>query len=67
MWFIMSFLKKLIKKKDEEQRPNAGPPPTGVQTMSAELQLKYAKGVQYNSKCCLYYIDARPDLNILSN
>lgn len=47
----MSFLKKLIKKKDEEQNrspPGAGP--TKVQTMSAELQMKYAKGVQYNSE-----------------
>lgn len=47
--WTMSFLKKFLKNEPKPVEVKNGPP-AGVQTMGANLQRKFAKGVQYNSK-----------------
>lgn len=42
------FLRKLLKN-DKPTADQKNAPPAGMQTMGANLQRKFAKGVQYNS------------------
>ncbi|KAH9499450.1 Rab-like protein 6 [Bulinus truncatus] len=60
----MSLFKRLLNKSDDVKSP--GTPPHGMQTMGAQLQRRFAKGVQYNmkivirgdknvGKTCLFY------------
>ena len=43
------FLRKLLGDKDEKKNDVKTPVPAGMQTMGANLQRRFAKGVQYNS------------------
>lgn len=45
----MSLFKRLLNKSPDDAR-SPGTPPHGMQTMGAQLQRRFAKGVQYNSK-----------------
>ncbi|GFR79798.1 rab-like protein 6 [Elysia marginata] len=44
----MSLFKRLLNKSEDAKSP--GTPPAGMQTMGAQLQRRFAKGVQYNMK-----------------
>ena len=50
--FTTMFLRKLLNKNDAKPEQKTMPPP-GMQTMVASLQKRFARGVQYNSKCRL--------------
>ncbi|KAK0065671.1 rab-like protein 6 [Biomphalaria pfeifferi] len=60
----MSLFKRFLNKSEDAKSP--GTPPHGMQTMGAQLQRRFAKGVQYNmkivirgdknvGKTCLFY------------
>lgn len=53
---MFSALKRLAGKENN----NNGAPP-GHQTMSHNLQRKFAKGVQYNSMCYLWFLFTKFD------
>ncbi|RUS87074.1 hypothetical protein EGW08_005150, partial [Elysia chlorotica] len=44
----MSLFKRLLNKSEDAKSPST--PPAGMQTMGAQLQRRFAKGVQYNMK-----------------
>ena len=44
------FFRKLMGSSDAKAEVRKGATPPGMQTMGANLQRKFAKGVQYNSK-----------------
>ena len=53
----MPFFKKLLGSSDELPGKGRGAvTPPGLQTMGANLQRKFAKGVQYNSMIFFTYI-----------
>ena len=47
------FFRKLLGSSDAkpENAANRQAPPAGMQAMGVSLQRRFAKGVQYNSKC----------------
>ena len=52
---MFNSLKKWVNKNEEEVAKPA--PPAGMQTMRSELQRKFAKGIQYNSKFYILILD----------
>lgn len=52
---ITMFFRKLLGNNDVKAEKSSGPPP-GMQTMGANLQRRFAKGIQYNSKFVLFVI-----------
>ena len=51
----MSIFRKLLGNQQDGGAGKGGNTPPGLQTMGAQLQRKFAKGVQYNSKLQLWH------------
>ena len=47
------FFRKLLGNNDAKAEKPSGPP-AGMQTMGANLQRRFAKGIQYNSESCFF-------------
>ena len=62
----MSLFRKLLgDKQDGGPGKGGNTTPPGLQTMGAQLQRKFAKGVQYNSMFTVKILNIRTPKNLL--